>query len=351
MMASPSVREALFYERSGDAVRCAVCERRCLISEGKKGVCGTRMNVGGRLFTLVYGDLNALESRPIEIKPFFHFWPGSSALTFSTWSCNFKCPWCQNWSLSKTPPDPSRANFVSAERVVELARRRGDHGLCVSFTEPTLLFEFSLDCFKLARRYNLYNTFVSNGYMTVEALERLRAAGLDAINIDMKGDAEVYERYCGGVDVEKVWRNARAAKKMGMHVEMVNLVITGVNDDEDCLRWVIERHLKELGEMTPLHFTRYHPAYKFNNPATKVETLERACELAKRLGVAYVYIGNVPGHKYESTYCHECGRLLIRRYSYSVLRYELTAEKRCPGCGAEIPIVGHYVRRASRIFS
>lgn len=349
-MESPSVKEALLYERAGDAVRCGVCERRCVIFEGGKGACGTRMNVGGKLFTLVYGDLNALESRPIEIKPFFHFWPGSSALTFSTWSCNFKCPWCQNWRLSKTPPELSRGNFVPAERVVELARRHGDHGLCVSFTEPTLLFEFSLDCFTLARRHRLYNTFVSNGYMTAEALEQLRAAGLDAIKIDVKGDAEVYEKLCGGVSVEKVWRNARTAKRLGMHVEIVNLVITGVNDNEACLREIIERHLKELGELTPLHFTRYHPAYKFNNPTTSVETLERACKLAKRLGVAYVYIGNVPGHKYENTYCHECERLLIKRYSYSVLRYEVTNEKRCPNCGVEVPIVGHYVKKSLRLF-
>jgi len=346
-----TVRKALLFKPlAGGVVECGLCERRCRISPGKKGYCGTRLNIDGVLYTLTYGDLSAVESRPIEIKPFFHFWPGSSALTFSTWSCNFYCLWCQNWHLSKQHPNPRAAHFISPDRIVEMALKRGDEGLCVSFNEPLMLFEYSLDCFKLAEMHSLYNTYVSNGYMTMEALKMLKDAGLNGLKIDVKGDDEVYEKYCGGVNVEYVWRNAREAKSMGIHVEIVNLIVTGVNDDEACIRWIINRHLKEVGPETPIHFTRYYPAFKFYNPPTKVETLEFAYKLAKKLGVKFPYIGNVPGHPYENTYCPECGELLIKRYGYRVLKYNLTENKKCPKCGESIPIVGNYVKRISPTF-
>lgn len=345
----PSIRISPLYERLKDGkVRCQVCERRCVIPLDGWGFCGTRFNREGRLYTAVYGDINALESRPIEIKPFFHFWPGSSALTFSTWSCNFNCPWCQNHSLSKVKPNPSKANYIPPERMVELAVKRRDEGICVSFTEPLMLFEYSLDVFKLAKANGLYNTYVSNGYMTAEALRLLVEAGMDAIKVDVKGDEEVYEKYCGGVKLDFVWRNAREAKRLGLHVEMVNLVVTGVNDDEACLSQVIEQHLKEVGSETPLHFTRYHPAYKFTAPPTKVETLEKAYAMAKRAGVLYPYIGNVPGHPYENTYCPNCGQVLIERYGYLVTRYFITKDKKCPNCNYPVHVVGEYIRRFSR---
>ena len=342
----PTVREAILYERlSNDRVRCRLCERRCVISPGRRGFCRTRMNINGKLYTLVYGDLSALESRPIEIKPFFHYWPGSTALTFSTWSCNFDCVWCQNYHLSKVEPNPTRASYVSPERVVRMALHEGDEGLCASFQEPTLLTDWALPLFRLGRERGLYCCYVSNGYLTLEALRLLWEAGMDAIKIDMKGDAEAYRKYCGGVNVEVVWRNIREAKRMGFHVEVVNLVVTGVNDDEECLRWVVERHLKEAGPETPLHFTRYYPAYKFYNPPTRVERLEWAYKLAKKEGVQYPYIGNVPGHPYENTYCPNCGERLIQRLGYRILRYRITEDHRCPRCGHPIPIRGKYVKK------
>lgn len=340
----PTVRASQLYEKLNGKLKCSICERRCVIAEGGKGFCKTKTNIEGRLYTLVYGDISALESRPIEIKPFFHFYPGSTALTFSTWSCNFRCPWCQNWHLSRTEPNPGMANYISPEKIVEMALKNKDEGLCVSFQEPTLLFEYSLDVFKIAREKRLYNCWVSNGYLTLEALRLLAGAGMDAIKIDMKGDKEVYKKYCGGLDVNVVWRNAGEAKKLGMHAEIVNLVITDVNDDEACLNEIIQRHIKELGADTPLHFTRYYPAYKFSNPSTKIETLEKAYEAAKKAGVLYPYIGNVPGHRYENTYCPNCGELLIERLGFSVLDYKIK-DKRCPRCGEEILIVGRYVKK------
>jgi len=326
-------------------LQCNLCERRCRIPSGGKGFCKTRMNINGKLYTLVYGNLSALESRPIEVKPFFHYWPGSTALTFSTWSCNFDCVWCQNWSLSKRLPDCLDFKYFSPEEIVELAVRKGDEGLCSSFQEPTLLTDWNINLFKLGRDKALYSCYVSNGYMTLEALKLLWDAGMDGLKIDVKGDAETYRRFCGGVDVEKIWRNIREATRMGFHVEIVNLVVTGVNESEESLRWLIERHLKQAGPEIPLHFTRYFPSYKFDNPATKIETLEKAYRLAKRLGVLYPYIGNVPGHKYENTYCPNCGNTLIKRYGYRIIRYSITEKKRCPKCGFPIPIRGRHVKK------
>jgi len=346
LTAYPTVREALFYEKLRNGkVKCSLCERRCEISQGAKGFCRTRMNIDGKLYTLVYGDISAIESRPIEIKPFFHYWPGSTALTFSTWSCNLNCVWCQNFHLSKIGPEPNRAIYYSPEKVVELAIYNGDTGLCASFQEPTLLSEWAIPLFRLGKAQGIrYCCYVSNGYMTLEVLKALHEAGMDGLKIDIKGNNETYEKYCGGADVEKIWRNACEARKLGVHVEIVNLVVRGVNDDEEDLRWVIEKHLKEAGTDTPLHFTRYFPAYKFNNPPTKVETLEEAYEMAKKAGVLYPYIGNVSGHKYESTYCPNCEEKLVGRHGYHILKYAITEDKRCPKCGTHIPITGEHIK-------
>ena len=198
--------------------------------------------------------------------------------------------------------------------------------------------------FKLAKEKRLkYCCYVSNGYLTLEVLKTLHEAGMDGIKIDVKGDSEAYELYCGGADVEKIWRNVREAKRMGLHVEVVNLVVRDVNDDEETLWWIVERHLKEVGAKTPLHFTRYFPAYKFNNPPTNIGTLEKAYELAKKAGVLYPYVGNVSGHKYESTYCPKCGEKLVKRYGCYVLKYGITEDKQCPKCRTQIPITGEYV--------
>jgi pyruvate formate lyase activating enzyme len=181
--------------------------------------------------------------------------------------------------------------------------------------------------------------------MTLEALKLLKEAGMTGLKIDVKGDKEAYKKYCGDIDAEKVWRNAREAKKMGFHVEIVSLVVTDVNDDEECLRWVIKNHLKAVGKETPLHFTRYSPAYKFSNPQTKVETLEKAYNMAKKEGVAYAYIGNVQCHKYENTYCPKCGVTLIQRFGSTVATYNVTEDKKCLKCGQSIPITGQRIRR------
>lgn len=341
----PNVHEAILYEKlNDDKVICGACERRCIIPIGQSGFCKTRTNINGKLYTLVYGDISSMSANPIEKKPFFHFWPGSYALTVGTWSCNFKCGWCQNFEISKHPPEPFKANYVSPEELVKITVRERCQGTSISFNEPTLLLEYSLDVFPIARQHGLYNTFVSNGYETLEALRLLRDAGMDAIKFDMKGNKQVVQKYCSA-DVDVVWRNVRETRKLGMRVEVVTLVIPGVNDSDDCLRGIVRRHLKEAGPDTPLHFTQFYPTYKMRDrPRTPVKTLEKAHEIAKKEGIHYVYIGNVPGHKLEDTYCHSCNELLIKRYGFAVQKYVITSEKKCPKCGEEIPISGNYVK-------
>ena len=332
----PTVKEAILYEPlKGGKVRCGLCERRCVISPNKRGLCKTRMNIDGRLYTLVYGDISAIDSRPIEIKPFFHFYPGSTALTISTWSCNLKCPWCQNWHLSYRVPEPNNAKYIPPKDMVDEAIRRKDKGICISFQEPTLLFEYTIDLFRLAKEKNLYNTYVSNGYMTIDALRMLKEAGMDAINIDIKGDEEAYYNYLGGAKEEIIWRNAHVAKEMGMHVEMIHLVVTGINDNKMKIEGLIKKHLDILGPETPLHFTRYFPAYRYFNPPTPTDILEFAYKEARRQGIYYPYIGNIPGHPFENTYCPYCGTLLIERVGYRITRWEIKG-KNCPHCKKEV---------------
>ncbi|MDM8000484.1 MAG: AmmeMemoRadiSam system radical SAM enzyme [Dehalococcoidia bacterium] len=342
-MADVRIREALLYESTGDGVRCRTCERLCLIAEGKTGFCGTRKNSGGKLFTLVYGDISSMSANPIEKKPLFHFYPGTRALTIGTWSCNFNCPWCQNYDISKSRERIGRGQYVSPEAFVRLVQKNGCQGTSVSLNEPTLLLEYSLDVFALARRAGYYNTFVSNGYMTVAALDALIDGGLDAMNIDIKGEADVVKKYCGA-DVELVWRNAVHAKNKGVWVELTTLVIPGVNDDDGGLRRMARRIRADLGDETPWHVTGYYPAYEFAlssaAPATPVHTLEKARDIGREEGLKYVYAGNVPGHRYENTYCPECGLLLIERQGFNVRWYRITADKRCRGCGTSIPIIG-----------
>ncbi len=335
----PWIRGALLHEKlGGQRVRCELCERRCVIAPGKLGFCKTRENRGGELYTLQYGLSSGTSANPIEKKPFYHFWPGSLSLTIGGWSCTFLCPWCQNAHISKFPPDPTRSEYTSPERFVELVKEHRCQSTSVSFNEPTLSFEWSLDMFELARKVGYQNTFVTNGYMTLEALRMLRDAGLDAINIDVKGDAGAVRKYCGA-DVEVVWRNVCEARRLVMHVEVVNLIIPGVNDREDQLRELAKRHLREAGRETPLHFTAYYPAYKFDAPPTPVSKLEQAHDIAVSEGLEFVYLGNVPGHLYENTYCPGCGALLLERFGLELSEVRLKNGK-CPKCGREIPVVG-----------
>lgn len=330
------VREALLQERTDGAVRCLTCERRCVLAEGQTGWCRTRRNIGGRLHTLTYGAVSSLSANPIEKKPLYHFHPGTVALTAGSWGCNFDCPWCQNADISKSPPAGGR--FMTPVQFVAETVRRGCQGTSISFNEPTLSLEWSLEVFRLARARGLYNTYVSNGYMTARALELLVEAGLDAVNVDVKGEAEAVRRYCGA-DVEVVWRNCRLAKAAGVWLEVTTLVIPGVNDNADTLRGIAARIADELGPETPWHVSGYIPAYRFTTPPTPLRTLEQAQAIGKAAGLDYVYVGNVVGHPGESTTCPQCGRRLVERFGLRLRRCDVLAG-RCPHCGQHIAGVG-----------
>ena len=328
------VRESQLSEKVGGKIRCNVCERRCLLTPGGFGWCRTRLHRDGKLLTLIYGAVSSLAANPVEKKPFYHFHPGTSALTAGSWSCSFGCPWCQNWDISKKPP-PATGRYVSAESFVQLATETACQGTSISFNEPTLSLEWSLDAFRLARRRGLYNTFVTNGYMTPESLSLLIDAGLDAMNVDIKGDAEVARKYCKTIEVEKVWTSCQLARSRCVHIEVTTLVIPGVNDSETTLRGIAGRIATGLGRDVPWHITRYYPAYQFNAPSTPVRTLEHAWQIGKEAGLDFVYMGNVPGDPHDDTYCPGCGDSQILRHGFDVVENKLRAG-RCPHCNCAI---------------
>lgn len=328
---SKFVHESLLQEKINHKRRCNVCERRCKVGVDGLGWCRTRENRHGKLVTLTYGAVSSLAVNPIEKKPFYHFHPGSLALTAGSWSCNFGCPWCQNHELCKTPPQ-RMGEYTSPERFVEMTEHTGCQGTSISFNEPTLSLEWSLDVFRLARQRGLYNTFVTNGYLTPEALTLLIDAGLDAMNVDVKGDAAAVKKYCQGIDVEKVWAACRLAHARGVHIEITTLVIPTVNDADGTLREIAQRIVGELGHTVPWHVTAYRPAFHFAAPPTSLAALERAWHIGKDAALEFVYVGNVPSHAYDNTYCPECSAVLIRRLGFDVLANAI-AQGCCPKCG------------------
>jgi len=336
-------RVARLWRDLGDGrVQCLVCNRRCVIAPGRRGVCGNYANVGGVLIHVGYGRVSAMESRPIEIKPLFHYWPNSTAFTFSGWGCNFYCPWCQNSAISFRRPEESDEE-IPPSYIVEQALALGDQGLCASFNEPTTLFDYLLDVFSEGRKRGLYGTIVTNGYQTRKAIEMLVEAGVDGWSIDIKGCPQM-TRALQGIDHEKVFRNAKYLLDLGAHVEMVYLVIPNTNDL--CYQWIVEKHLDYLGPKVPLHINRYYPAHRWSEPPTPISMLLEIAEYAKRQGVEYVYVGNVHDPELESTYCPRCGKKLIERRWYRVYMYNLDHDGtryRCPRCGYEVPIRGRIV--------
>jgi len=342
------IKEALLYKKlPKKRVRCNTCNRRCIIALGELGFCKTRKNINGKVYTLEYGLISSMNVNPVEKKPLFHFWPGSNCLTIGSWSCTFVCPWCQNFDISKVEPDPKRSIIMTPKKLVQMTIDKGCQGTSMSFSEPTTFLEYSLDVFKLAKKKGLYNTCITNGYFTPEALKLLLKAGCDAFNIDMKGDKKAVKKYCKA-DVEFVWQNAIQAKKKNAWVELTTLVIPGVNDDDKVLREIAKRIHDEVGDDTPWHISRYYPQYKFTAPPTPVETLEKAFNIGKEEGLKFIYVGNILGHKLENTYCPSCGKILIERFGFDVQSINLTKNNKCPECGEKIPIIGRFIERKSK---
>ena len=287
-----------------------------------------------KLYSLVYNKLCSESIDPIEKKPFFHFLPGSYSYSIASVGCNFSCKHCQNSDISK--PDRISGYTVEPQNVLLSAIKKRCRSISYTYTEPTVFFENCYNIGKMARARGLYNNFVTNGYMTPETIKYC-SEFLDAANVDLKGDARFYREICGNVELENVMECIKNLFRIGVHLEITTLLIPGENDDRDTLLMLGE-FIRSLSVDIPWHLSRFYPAYKMmDKPITPLQTLESAYNVAKEIGINYVYIGNVLGHKYESTYCPNCGEMLIERSGFSVGKIDLE-DNRCPNCGEKIPV-------------
>jgi len=332
------IREAMLWDPVGDGtVACRVCAHRCVIKPGKRGVCAVRENRDGRLVTLVYGEVVAAHVDPIEKKPLYHFFPGSRALSIATPGCNFHCGFCQNWQISQAPRRTGggiAGEPLKPEDVVRVAREEGCRSISYTYTEPTIFIEYAHDTAVLAREAGLANNFVTNGYMTAEALDALRPC-LDAANVDLKAFRdETYKKVCGA-RLEPVLDSIRRMKELGIWVEVTTLVVPGLNDGPAELE-AIARFIASVDPDIPWHISRFHPDYEYTEaPATPVSTLRAAAVAGRKEGLRYIYVGNVPGES-EDTACATCGTVLIRRRGFMVVASVLE-DSRCPRCGSALP--------------
>lgn len=332
------MKEAMLYERlSAQRVRCHLCAHGCVIADGKRGICQVRENRGGTLYTLVYGRIIAQHVDPIEKKPLFHFYPGSKAYSIATPGCNFRCRWCQNAEISQAPREGhlALAQETPPHEIVAAAQQAGCQSIAYTYTEPTIFVEYAYDTAVLARDAGLANLFVTNGYMTGEMLDLFHPY-LDAANVDLKAFRdEVYREYVGA-RLQPVLDSMIKMKELGIWVEVTTLVIPDVNDDPAELRDAARFVAQELGVETPWHISRFFPSYLMTDvPPTPVSVLRRAAEIGQEEGLRYVYTGNVAGE--QDTLCHGCGRVLLSRSGYTILRNYLE-DGRCPDC--ETPLAG-----------
>lgn len=331
------VREARFYQRlAGNAVRCQLCPRGCEVAEGDRGYCRVRENRQGRYFTLVHSRVVAAHVDPIEKKPFFHFLPGSLAFSIATGGCNVSCKFCQNWEISQARPEELRGLYLPPAELAQNAQRSGCGVLAYTYSEPTVFSEYVIDAAEAGHRAKLKSVMVSNGFIRPEPLRAVCDA-VDAIKIDLKSFSEKYYRDVVGGELRPVLESIVNVRKSGRWLEIVYLVVPTLNDSDGEFRGVAQWLKREIGADVPIHFTRFRPLYRLTNlPPTPVATLERAKRIADAEGLEHVYIGNVPGHTGENTYCPGCRKLLIERIGFTA---EITgmAKGRCTGCARQIP--------------
>ena len=337
--ASPflGLHEAKFYKNIDDAtVQCQLCARGCTLSNGQRSFCKAREPQGGKLYTLVYGQACAVHIDPMEKKPLFHFLPGTPVFSIATAGCNYRCKYCQNWQISQFSPEETINTALSPEEVVNQAIRTNCPTIACTYTEPSIFYEYMLDTSKIAKSRGVRNIYHSNGSLNAKPVEEL-ALHLDAANIDLKGfSQDFYSDVCAG-HLEAVLNTLKVLKRNKVWIEITNLVVPTLNDDiariKEMSLWIREN----LGENTPIHFSRFWPMYKLTNLyPTPIETLEKAKDAAMEAGLKYVYIGNMPGHPAESTYCPNCKSLLIKRSGFSVLSNQIVSG-RCKFCSENIP--------------
>ena len=344
------MHEVMLYERlPSSRVRCNVCQWYCTITSGKYGVCRVYQNKAGKLYNLNYARVSSMAADPVEKKPLFHFFPGSLVFSLGGWGCNFHCRDCQNWEIACSEADePWRGSQeVKPELTVELAKLHHCQGIAWTYNEPSIWFEYTLDSAKLAKQAGLYTVYVTNGYLSQQALDTI-GPYLDAWRVDIKGFSDSFysklTRVVRWQDILKVTK--RAKDKWNMHVEVITNIIPTMNDDDQQLKNIAYWIRTELGELTPWHVTRFYPRYHMNHLLpTPVSTLERAADIGREAGLRFIYAGNVPGHSSETTVCYSCGRTIIERFGYRT-RVVGLKNSGCQYCDTDLNFVTLGLREA-----
>lgn len=328
--------EARYYEKLDyQRVKCLLCPRKCVVDNLESGYCGVRTNRGGIYYTLVYGRPVTFHNDPIEKKPLFHFLPGTSAFSIATVGCNVNCKFCQNWEISQVGPGQVPDFDGPPEVIVSSAKRYGSSSIAYTYTEPVIFAEYMHDTAKLGRQHGVRSVMITNGYIMPQPMLDLCAV-LDAVKVDLKAFTQkFYEEMVTG-ELKPVLDILELLKKQGMWTEIVYLVIPTKNDDPGEIREMAQWIKRDLDTETPIHFSRYHPQYLVKNiPPTPVSTLKRCHDICREEGLNYVYIGNVPGHSAEKTYCPQCGEVVIDRIGYTIRSINLKVG-RCGKCGGTI---------------
>ena len=330
--------KALLSETFSDSiVRCNICQWRCTIHPNRTGICGMYQNNKGILYNLNYALASSVAVDPIEKKPLFHFYPGTQVFSLGGWGCNFHCQDCQNWEISMVKDVLKSSEEILPQKAIELAKRNNCAGIAWTYNEPSMWFEYTLDCAKLAKENHLYTVYVTNGYLSPEALDII-GPYLDAWRVDVKGFTDAFYQNLAKV---RNWRGIlevaeRAKHKWNMHVEVVTNIIPTMNDDDAQLNGIASWINDKLGELTPWHVTRFHPEYNLSNiPATPLSTLERAYQIGLKAGLKFVYVGNVPGHVSETTRCVGCGKPVVERFGYQTSVIGLDGPC-CQFCGTDL---------------
>jgi len=330
-------KEAYHYRKAADdQTICGLCPHTCILAPGDRSICRSRVNIGGTLYSLVYGNPCAVHVDPIEKKPLYHFLPGSRSFSIATTGCNLRCLNCQNWEISQKKPHEVRHAELFPEAVAQAAAKAGCISVAYTYSEPITFYEYTLDSARAVRAVGGKNVLISAGYINQGPLETLCRV-IDGANVNLKSFSDRIYRQLNGARLDPVLNTFKILHARGVHFEMTNLVVPGYVDDADMVKRMCGWILDNLGPDHPLHFSRFFPQYKLDRLApTPVATLEAFREIALQAGIRYVYLGNVPGHAANNTRCHQCGKLIIRRKGYRIAEFHIK-EGQCQFCGAAIP--------------
>jgi len=336
-------KEAILYEkRPNDKVLCTACARYCEIGKGQIGLCGIRGNLDGKLELFVYGKVIAGHVDPVEKKPVIHYMPGSKIFSIATTGCNWLCKYCQNYDISQRRK--VEGQDMTPQEVVQTALDYDVDGIAYTYNQPSIFIEFARDCGVEARKKGLFNVFVSNGYDTPETV-KMMGEFLDCITVDFKGSAEpeFTRKYIGVPDPRPIFDTLIEIRdETKIHVEITDLIVPKAGDSLEYARKLCKFVYDEFGPEMPIHFLRFHPDYKMMEfEPTPVETLEKHHQIAKEVGLKYAYLGNVPGHPLEHTYCPECKNIAIKRFGFDIEEWNLDDKNQCKFCGNQIPIIGN----------